>query len=107
MKKNILFHKILIFGIIIASISCFNRNKNTQNASTIVITNLSCDECTTEINTIIENLNGIDYHEIWISNDNSVLLLNIKFDNKKITLEAIKEDIKSQGFTVDLINSNN
>ena len=60
-----------------------------------------------EITELIENINGIDYHEIWISNDNSVLLLNIQFDNKKITLEAIKEDIKSQGFTVDLINSNN
>ena len=56
---------------------------------------------------MIENLDGIDYHEIWISNDNSVLLLNIQFNDKKITLEEIKEDIKSQGFTVDLINSNN
>ena len=107
MKKNILFHKILIFSIIIASISCFNANKNTINASTIVITNLSCDDCTLEITELIENINGIDYHEIWISNDESVLLLNIQFDNKKITLEAIKEDIKSQGFTVHLINSNN
>ena len=107
MKKNILFHKILIFSIIIASISCFNANKNTINASTIVITNLSCNDCTMEINTMIENLDGIDYHEMWISNDSSVLLLNIQFNDKKITLEEIKEDIKSQGFTVDLINSNN
>ena len=107
MKKNILFHKILIFGIIIISISCFNTNKNTQNASTIVITNLSCDDCTMEINAMIENLDGIDYHEMWISNDSSVLLVNIQFNDKKITLEEIKEDIKSQGFTVDLINSNN
>tara|TARA_Y100001935_G_scaffold69495_1_gene58172 strand:- start:1650 stop:1835 length:186 start_codon:yes stop_codon:yes gene_type:complete len=60
-----------------------------------------------EINTMIENLDGIDYHEMWISNDSSVLLLNIQFNDKKITLEEIKEDIKSQGFTVDLINSNN
>ena len=107
MKKNILFHKILIFSIIITSISCFNTNKNIQNASTIVITNLSCDDCTKEINAMIENLDGIDYHEMWISNDSSVLLLNIQFNDKKITLEEIKEDIKSQGFTVDLINSNN
>tara|TARA_S200000501_G_scaffold101423_2_gene94924 strand:+ start:22870 stop:23193 length:324 start_codon:yes stop_codon:yes gene_type:complete len=107
MKKNILFHKILIFSIIFASISCFNTNKNIPNASTIVITNLSCDDCTMEINAIIKNLDGIDYHEIWISNDSSVLLLNIQFNDKKITLEKIKEDIKSEGFTVDLINSNN
>ena len=107
MKKNILFHKILIFSIIIASISCFNGNKNTINASTIVITNLSCDDCALEITELIENINGIDYHEIWISNDESVLLLNIQFDNKKITLEKIKENLKSKGFTVDLINSNN
>ena len=60
-----------------------------------------------EINAIIKNLDGIDYHEIWISNDSSVLLLNIQFNDKKITLEEIKEDIKSEGFTVDLINSNN
>ena len=56
---------------------------------------------------MIENLDGIDYHEIWISNDENVLLLNIQFDNKKITLEKIKENLKSKGFTVDLINSNN
>ena len=60
-----------------------------------------------EVTEVIENINGIDYHEIWISNDESVLLLNIQFDNKKITLEKIKENLKSKGFTVDLINSNN
>ncbi len=107
MKKNILFHKILIFSIIITSISCFNVNKNTLNASTIVITNLSCNDCNMKINEMIENIDGIKYHEIWISNDKNVLLLNIQFNNKKITLEQIKENIKSQGFTVELINSKN
>jgi len=107
MKKNILSHKIVIFSIIIASISCFNVNKNTLNASTLVITNLSCNDCNMEINEVIENIDGIKYHEMWISNDKNVLLLNVQFNNEKITLEQIKENIKSQGFTVDLINSSN
>ena len=105
MKKNILFHKLLIFIVVISSISCFVANKNSQQMTTIVITNLECSDCNNEIDEMISNINGIEYYEIWMSNDNSVALLNFRFNSEEINLEAINDKIKSRGFNVELINS--
>ena len=55
--------------------------------TTIVITNLECSDCNNEINEMINNINGIEYYEIWMSNDNSVALLNFRFNSQKINLE--------------------
>tara|TARA_B100001750_G_scaffold191482_1_gene161901 strand:+ start:467 stop:697 length:231 start_codon:yes stop_codon:yes gene_type:complete len=73
--------------------------------TTIVITNLECSDCNNEINEMINNINGIEYYEIWMSNDNSVALLNFRFNSEKVNLEEINEQIKSRGFNVELINS--
>ena len=105
MKKNILFHKLLIFIVVISSISCFVANKTSQHMTTIVITNLECLDCNNEIDEMISNINGIEYYEIWMSNDNSVALLNFRFNCETISLEEIYGQIKSNGFNVELINS--
>jgi len=73
--------------------------------TTIVITNLECSDCNNEIDEMISNINGIEYYEIWMSNDNSVALLNFRFNSEKINLEEINGQIKSNGFNVELINS--
>ena len=73
--------------------------------TTIVITNLECSDCNNEIDEMINNINGIEYYEIWMSNDNSVALLNFRFNSEKVNLEEINEQIKSRGFNVELINS--
>jgi len=73
--------------------------------TTIVITNLECSDCNNEIDEMINNINGIEYYEIWMSNDNSVVLLNFRFNSEKVNLEEINEQIKSRGFNVELINS--
>ena len=73
--------------------------------TTIVITNLECSDCNNEIDEMINNINGIEYYEIWMSNDNSVALLNFRFNSEKINIEEINEQIKSRGFNVELINS--
>ena len=73
--------------------------------TTIVITNLECSDCNNEIDEMISNINGIEYYEIWMSNDNSVVLLNFRFNSEKINLEEINGQIKSNGFNVELINS--
>ena len=73
--------------------------------TTIVITNLECSDCNNEINEMINNINGIEYYEIWMSNDNSVALLNFRFNSQKINLEEINDQIKSRGFNVEIINS--
>ena len=73
--------------------------------TTIVITNLECSDCNNEIDEMISNINGIEDYEIWISNDNSVALLNCRFNSEKINLEEINRQIKSNGFNVELINS--
>ena len=105
MKKKILFHKLLIFIVVISSISCFVANKTSQHMTTIVITNLECSDCNNEIDGMISNINGIEYYEIWMSNDNSVVLLNFRFNSEKINLEEINGQIKSKGVNVELINS--
>jgi len=73
--------------------------------TTIVITNLECSDCNNEIDEMINNINGIEYYEIWMSNDNSVVLLNFRFNSEKVNLEEINEQIKSRGFNIELINS--
>ena len=73
--------------------------------TTIVITNLECSDCNNEIDEMISNINGIEYYEIWMSNDDSVALLNFRFNSEKINLEEINGQIKSNGFNVELINS--
>ena len=73
--------------------------------TSIVITNLECLDCNNEIDEMISNINGIEYYEIWMSNDNSVALLNFRFNSEKVNLEEINEQIKSRGFNVELINS--
>ena len=73
--------------------------------TTIVITNLECSDCNNEIDEMINNINGIEYYEICMSNDNSVALLNFRFNSEKVNLEEINEQIKSRGFNVELINS--
>ena len=73
--------------------------------TTIVITNLECLDCSNKIDEIINNINGIEYYEIWMSNDNSVALLNFRFNSQKINLEEINDQIKSRGFNVEIINS--
>ena len=105
MKKNILFHKLLIFIVVISSISCFVTNKDSQQMTTIVITNLSCLDCKNEINDMINDMKGIEYYEIWINNDNSVALLNFKYNSQKIHLAQINDKIISNGFTIELINT--
>ena len=105
MKKNILFHKLLIFIVVISSISCFVANKNSQQMTTIVITNLECSDCNNEIDEMIGAINGIDYYEIWINNDNSVVLLNFKFNSEKVDLNIINDIITSYGYKVDMINT--
>ena len=73
--------------------------------TTIVITNLECSDCNNEIDEMISNINGIEYYEIWMSNENSVALLNFRFNSEKINLKEINGQIKSNGFNVELINS--
>jgi len=105
MKKNILFHKLLIFITVIASISCFSTNINSQEMSTIVITNLSCSDCNKEIDEMINNMHGIEYYEIWMSNDNTVVLLNFRYNSKKIDLQKISDKITSNGYSIEIINA--
>ena len=105
MKKNILFHKLLIFIAVISSISCFSTNINSQQMSTIVIRDLSCSDCNKEIDDMINDINGIEYYEIWMSNDNTIVLLNFRYNSKKIDLQKISAKIASNGYSIELINT--
>ena len=105
MKKNILFHKLLIFIVVISSISCFVANKDSQQMTTIVITNLSCSDCSNEIDEMINDIQGIEYYEIWMNNDNTVALLNFRYNNDKTDLNKINDEITSRGYSIELIST--
>ena len=105
MKKNILFHKLLIFIVVISSISCFVTNKDSQQMTTIVITNLSCSDCSNEIDGMINDIQGIEYYEIWMNNDNTVALLNFRYNSEKNNLNKINDKITSNGYSIELINT--
>ena len=100
-----MFHKLLIFIVVVSSISCFVANKDSQQMTTIVITNLSCSDCSNEIDEMINDIQGIEYYEIWMSNDNTVALLNFRYNSKKIDLKIINDEITSNGYSIDVINA--
>ena len=85
-------------------VSCFNINENNYKTTTILLTNLSCQDCQSEINEIIQSMEDIEYYEIWVNNGKTMILINIKYNYKKITIDRINTIIASHGYGVELLN---
>ena len=104
MKKNILFHKFFTLISVIMVVSCFGINGNDNKMTTIVLTNLSCEYCYDEVSEIIQSIEDIESCEYNISNDKTVMILNITYNNK-ITADHIHTIVASNGYNVELLNS--
>ena len=104
MKKNILFHKFFTLISVVMVVSCFGINGNDNKMTTILLTNLSCEYCQGEVSEIIQSIEDIEYYELWINNDKTVILVNIRYNNK-ITVDRINTIIASHGYNVELLNS--
>ena len=107
MKKNILFHKFLTLISVVMLLSCFglNVNNNKVATTTILLTNLTCIDCDDEVNNIIRSIEEIEYYELWINNEKTMILLNIEYNYKKITINQINTMITSYGYRVEVLNN--
>jgi copper chaperone CopZ len=106
MKKNILSHKLLTLISVIFLLSCFGLDGNNKNhMATILLTNLTCIDCDSEVNNIIQSIEEIEYYELWINNEKTTILLNIEYDYNKTTIEQINLIITSYGYRVELLNN--
>ena len=105
MKKNILFHKFLTLISVVMLLSCFGLNENNNKVATILLTNLTCIDCDDEVNNIIQSIEEIEYYELWINNEKTIILLNIEYNYKKITISQINTMITSYGYSIELLNN--
>ena len=105
MKKNILFHKLLTLISVVMLLSCFGLDEKNNKMATILLTNLTCIDCDSEVNEIIQSIEEIEYYELWINNEKTTILLNIEYNYKKITINQINTMITSYGYRVELLNN--
>ena len=105
-KKNILFHKLLTLISVVMLLSCFGLDEKNNKMATILLTNLTCIDCDSEVNKIIQSIEEIEYYELWINNGKTTILLNIEYNYKKITINQINTMIASHGYRVELLNNN-
>ena len=105
MKKNILFHKLLTLISVVMLLSCFGLDEKNNKMATILLTNLTCIDCDSEVNKIIQSIEEIEYYELWINNEKTTILLNVEYNYKKTTINQINTMIASYGYSVELINN--
>ena len=84
-------------------LSCFGLDENNKMA-TILLTNLTCTDCDSEVNKIIQSIEEIEYYELWINNGKTTILLNIEYNYKKTNINQINSMIASHGYRVELLN---
>ena len=87
-------------------LSCFGLDEKNNKMATILLTNLTCIDCDSEVNKIIQSIEEIEYYELWINNGKTTILLNIEYNYKKITIDQINTMIASHGYRVELLNNN-
>ena len=105
MKKNILFHKLLTLISVVMLLSCFGLDEKNNKMATILLTNLTCTDCDSEVNEIIQSIEEIEYYELWINNEKTTILLNIEYNDKETTIDQINTMIASHGYRVELLNN--
>ena len=86
-------------------LSCFGLDEKDNKMATILLTNLTCIDCDSEVNEIIQSIEEIEYYELWINNERTTILLNIEYNYKKTTIGQINTMITSHGYNAELLNN--
>ena len=86
-------------------LSCFGLDEKNNKMATILLTNLTCIDCDSEVNKIIQSIEEIEYYELWINNEKTTVILNIEYNYKKTTIDQINTMIASHGYGVELLNN--
>ena len=102
MKNLILYRLSIIIICQFVLFSCFNNQDDTYiSLATISFKNIDCVECYKELEVNIESIPGIYDTEIYLSDNKKIILLNVKYDNKKTNIDIINNKIKDSGFTLE------
>ena len=79
-------------------LSCFGLDEKNNKMATILLANLTCTDCNSEVNKIIQSIEEIEYYELWINNGATIILLNIE----GLGVINIKPNFESQFLTLDI-----
>ena len=102
MKNLILYRLIIIIICQFLIFSCFNENDDDYiSLATITIQNIDCDNCYQKLAADINSIHGIYNTEIYLSDNKKIILLNVKYDNKKTNIDIINNKIKEYGFNIE------
>ncbi len=99
MKKIILFKSLFIILAIITITSCYS-NKNINSVATLTLINNSCADCHIKLMKDLDNYLGVNESDGFISQDSSIIVINVSYNMKLTSIEEINSFIISEGFDI-------
>tara|TARA_Y100000588_G_C13494792_1_gene602585 strand:- start:70 stop:378 length:309 start_codon:yes stop_codon:yes gene_type:complete len=99
MKKFILFKSLFILLVVLISSSCYS-NKNINSVATLTLINNSCADCHIKLMEDLDSYPGINESDGFISQDSSIIVINVSYNMKLTSIEEINSFIISQGFDI-------
>ena len=101
MKKIILFLTyLLIIANLLLIMSCYNNLNKPISIANITLIDVKCDDCYNEISSIIKKNEGIYDFEIFQSENESIIIINIRYNHKIGNLHTMKLNFISHGFII-------
>tara|TARA_B100000959_G_C14845405_1_gene567810 strand:- start:107 stop:427 length:321 start_codon:yes stop_codon:yes gene_type:complete len=105
MKKFILFPLYLGLFFFVA---CFTPKERTEGLVFMTISKDQCVDCSImseykEIDNFIHSIKGIKNVEYYLNENNTTLILTVRYNQSVVKVENIKMAIKSRGFNVDTL----
>ena len=99
MKKIILFKNLYL--ILLSSILlCCYASSDSSSIATFTLINTSCSDCHTKLMNDITNIPGVNQSDGFISQDSNIVIINISYNAKVISVEEINDFIISNGFSL-------
>ena len=87
---------VIVALLFIASIG-FGQSKKAK-----IMTTAQCNMCKKKIETALNDLEGIEVAELDVTSKK----LKVKYDSKKLSLQAIRERVASVGYQADDVKAN-
>ena len=68
--------------------------------ATFTLINRDCSDCHLQLIEDIDNINGIVDSDGFISDDNSIIIINLTYNSKIISINEINQFIALEGFAL-------
>ena len=99
MKKIILFKNLYL--ILLSSILlCCYANNDSSSIATFTLMNNNCTDCHTKLINDISSISGVNQSDGFISHDSNIIIININYNAKVISVEEINDFIASKGYSL-------